>query len=153
MVHTLPSASLLKRLLAFTYDLFILLALSMGYSALATLFMVAIGINDSGDYQPMHKSYWFGLGWMFSMIAFYWFFWMRAGQTIGMRTWRLKLVSRQEDSISHGQCLVRILVGPISLGLLGVGYLWCLINKNKAAWHDIASKTKVVQLPKPPKKK
>lgn len=149
--QALPSASLLKRLLAFSYDLFILLALSMGYSGLATLLMVSLGIKDSGDYQPMHESYWFSLGWLFSIIGFYWFFWKRVGQTIGMRTWRLKVVDQKQNIISHRQCLIRILLGPISLGLFGLGYLWCLVNKNKAAWHDIASNTRVIQMPKPSK--
>lgn len=40
----------------------------------------------------------------------------------------------------------RTLVGPyISSLMLGLGYIWIFMNDKKQAWHDMASKTIVVQ--------
>lgn len=124
----------------------------MAYSAIATTIMVnAFGVVDNGDYKPM-QSPWFGFGWVLCICIFYWFFWQRGGQTVGMRAWRLKLVSTDASPLTTKQLVIRILVAPISLGAVGLGYFWCLFNKKKLAWHDLASSTQVIQLPKPEKK-
>lgn len=158
--HDLPSASVVKRLLALGYDVFILVALSMAYSALATLFMKLALHISAGDYQPMQRGPWFLVGWLLTLVGFYWFFWYRGGQTIGMKTWRLKLVSRaqrtadeeQYPKVTHIQCLIRVATGPISLAALGLGYFWQWLDKDQLTFHDRLSNTKVIQLPKPEKK-
>ncbi len=152
--NELPTAPLLKRLLAFLYDLFILGALSMVYSALATIIMVfVIGDPGNGDYQPMQQGLWFQSGWVLTIVGFYWLFWRRAGQTVGMRAWHLKLVDRDGNPVSHAQILRRIASGPVSLAVFGFGYWWCLIDGEKRAWHDIASHTKIIETPKVKKEK
>lgn len=147
------NAPLLKRLLAFLYDLFILFALSMGYWALATVAMHFLLDQPDSRHLSEPQKVFFLSGWILTLAGFYWFFWRRAGQTVGMRAWRLKVVSRDGSPLSHRQILIRILVGPLSLGLFGLGYLWCLIDKNKATWHDLASQTEVLMTPKQGKKK
>ncbi|MFL0804527.1 MAG: RDD family protein [Agarilytica sp.] len=149
-----PTAPLIKRLLAFLYDLFILGALSMVYSALATVIMVfVIGDQGTGDYQPMQQGLWFQSGWVITIVGFYWLFWRRAGQTVGMRAWHLKLVDQNGHPVSHTQILRRIISGPISLAVLGLGYWWCLFDQDQRAWHDIASSTKIIETPKIKKEK
>lgn len=144
-------APLLKRLMAFLYDLFILFALSMGYWALATIFMVFIlGQQDSRSFSTGQNIVFLG-GWFLTLIGFYWFFWKRAGQTVGMRAWRLKLISTDQTPLSHSQILIRVIIAPISIGLLGLGYWWSFLNKNQASWHDLASHTQVVMTIKPEK--
>lgn len=146
-------APVLKRLLALGYDLFILAALSMAYWAVATLIMVnLLNVDTAKDYQPMSESLGFPLGWLATLIGFYWFFWKRAGQTIGMRAWRLKLIAVEGGSPSHQRILLRIALGPLSLLVFGLGYLWCFFNQKRMAWHDLASRTRVISLPLPHKK-
>ncbi len=121
----------------------------MGYAATATIVMVNIfGVEDSGDYAPMQNGPWFGIGWLACIALFYWFFWYRAGQTVGMRAWRLKLVTTDATPLGSKHIMLRILSAPVSVAACGLGYLWCLFHPNKMAWHDLASATKVVQLPK-----
>ncbi len=141
-------APLIKRLCALVYDSFILIALSLAYGAVATAFMVTLLGVEADNYHPMQNN---GLliGWVMTIIGFYWFFWKRAGQTVGMRAWRLKVIALDASSqLSHKQCIVRILSAPFSLGLGGLGYLWCLFSKERAAWHDLLSQTRVVVIPK-----
>ena len=149
----LPTASNLKRFLALGYDLFILLAISMAYSAVATLFMNQALHVEAADYQPMQRGPGFLIGWVLSLALFYWFFWYRAGQTIGMKAWRIKVISRDGEKLSHLQCWLRIVVGPFSLVLLGLGYFWRFIDKDKLVLHDRVSNTRVVVTPKLEKKK
>ncbi len=145
----LPTAGLLKRLGACMYDGFILCALSMAYWALATTFMVmALGVEANPEYHPMSDYPLISAGWPMSLIAFYWFFWRRGGQTIGMRAWRIKLVDLEGKRRSHLQCLIRLLTAPISFFTFGLGFFWCLIDKQGATAHDRISKTQVLIIPK-----
>jgi uncharacterized RDD family membrane protein YckC len=46
------------------------------------------------------------------------------------------------------QALIRFLVAILSWGACGLGVLWILVDKDKRTWHDRASGTRVVVLPK-----
>lgn len=106
---------------------------------------------------------------------FYGYFWQRAGQTLGMQTWRLKVLRhdggllRWQDGITRcaAACLFPIVCGlisqlawhsvpgfviSVSLGFLG-NYLWILWSPRRLAWHDQVSGTVVWKLPPEPKKK
>jgi hypothetical protein len=48
---------------------------------------------------------------------------------------------------------LRCLLAPLSMAILGIGYLWCLVDKQGNCLHDIYSNTKVVLLPKRSKAK
>ncbi|MFT5083624.1 MAG: putative RDD family membrane protein YckC [Lentisphaeria bacterium] len=151
----LPTASLPRRLMAMVYDSFIVVALSIAYGATATIVMYNFSsIDETTPYLPMHRGSWFQMGWALCIIVFYWFFWHTAGQTVGMKTWRLKLISKQTNgNPAHWQCLLRLVLAPISMSFFTLGYLWCLLDKNGAAVHDIVTRTRVVVTPKPAKSK
>ena len=145
----LPSASVLRRCAAIVYDAFILAAISMAYGALVLMLQVVFFDIGPGDYQPTVGGPLFQLGWLLSLAAFYFYFWRRSGQTIGMQAWRLKLVNRTGAIATSEQCLLRVLISPVTLLLFGLGYIWCLFDKRGDALQDILTKTRVVKLPKP----
>lgn len=77
--------------------------------------------------------------------------WRRGGQTIGMKAWRLKIIhsNNPKTSISWRQCAIRYLVAIGSwIALGGLGFLWILFGKQHRSWHDLASKTHLIVLPK-----
>ena len=79
-------------------------------------------------------------------FAFYGWFWTHGGQTLGMRAWKLKLVSEDTTRISWTQAFFRFCYAIISWLPLGAGYLWMLVDKNKKTWHDKVSHTFIVDL-------
>lgn len=76
--------------------------------------------------------------------------WRRGGQTIGMKSWRLRLQSSESDGkeISWRQCLIRYSVSIFSWLLAGLGFLWILFSSQHRSWHDLASNTHLIVLPK-----
>lgn len=84
----------------------------------------------------------------FIMFGFYCKFWLGNGQTLGMQTWRMKLVSRDGNPVSFKQCLLRFAVATLSWLCLGLGYWWMLADREKLTWHDRYSNTRLVVLPK-----
>ncbi len=148
----LPYAPIWRRIAALVYDSLILLAISMVYGAVAIGIHVAIYGTGSDDYQPRLTGLFFQLGWLISLMGFYVFFWRKAGQTAGMRAWRLTLIGGKNQLPSHKQAIIRGLISPI-LVPTGIAYLWKWIDPNGLCLHDKLSNTKVLLEPKRKKKK
>ncbi len=133
-----------RRFTAIIYDTLLIAAISMGYGALG-LAITHWG-NGADAVEVNSQFHWlFQLGWFLVTIGFFCFFWMRAGQTLGMRAWRLKIVKEEtQQTPSLLQCIGRCLLAPFSLTIFFVG----LVRNDKQCIHDIATKTQVVLLPK-----
>jgi uncharacterized RDD family membrane protein YckC len=84
------------------------------------------------------------------LVTFLFFagFWKHGGQTLGMRAWRLKLISYDGGAVSWKQVLWRFAAAIPSLGAFGLGLLWTLIDRNRCAGHDRLSGTRLVLLTK-----
>ncbi len=80
-------------------------------------------------------------------LFFVWF-WTHGGQTLGMRAWRLRVEQLSGEPVTLGAAAIRFFVGIVSLGALGLGVMWILVDRDKRAWHDLAAGTRVVVLPK-----
>lgn len=144
-------APLWRRFAALLYDGFLLTAISFGYSAALTAIAVAIRDGSPNEtYNPMFSSPLFGLGWLLTLTLFYFYFWRRFGQTLGMKTWRIQVVNAQEPNakLTSGQILIRIATGFPSLAVFAMGYLYRWFDSERDCLHDKLSKTKVVLLPK-----
>lgn len=144
-----PTAPIWRRLAALLYDGFILIALSFLYGGIVTAIATASG-QQAQDYQPMFSGILFPVGWFLTLAGFYCFFWHRSGQTIGMKTWHLKLV--QEEDSSHtptwSQCALRALVAAPAVLLVGIGYIYGALQPNKQTLQDKLSGTRVVMVDK-----
>ena len=76
--------------------------------------------------------------------------WLRGGQTVGMRPWRLRVVRADGQPVNFAQAVLRFAVALASIAALGLGFLWCLVDHDRRAWHDIAARTLLVRLDKNP---
>lgn len=85
------------------------------------------------------------------VAGFYYYFWRRNGQTLGMQAWRLRLDNRAGGRATPLQCLKRMPVGLLALLCGGLGYWWIWFDREGRAWQDRFSDTRVVVLPKPQK--
>ncbi|MFT7388070.1 MAG: putative RDD family membrane protein YckC [Candidatus Endobugula sp.] len=136
--------SVWRRFAAIIYDSLLVAAISMGYGALGLIITHETNGADAVEINS-HFHWLFQLGWLAVIIGFFSFFWMRAGQTLGMRAWRLKIVKEEtQQKPSLIQCLGRCLLAPFSFIVFFIG----LIRNDKQCIHDLATKTQVVLLPK-----
>jgi uncharacterized RDD family membrane protein YckC len=95
------------------------------------------------DYQDLFfRAYLFGL-----CFLFYAWFWMHGGQTLGMRTWKLRVQRLDGGPVTLWQATLRFLCAIPCWALLGLGYLWILVDRDRMAVHDRLSKTVIVRLP------
>lgn len=83
-----------------------------------------------------------------TILGFFGLFWTRQGQTLGMRAWRLKLVREDGRLLTWPDTLKRLCAALVSWAVVGLGYVWILIDRDRLAWHDRWTRTRVIVLPK-----
>ena len=151
---THPTAGLLRRLGALIYDALVVSALLIiagfiGMAVAKLLLLTGLASVPVGEdavwlltRHPLSLIYTFWLA--FVICGFYTWFWTRAGQTIGMRAWRLRIQNKDGSNIRITQALIRL-----ATAAFGLGNLLCLFNcKQPRAFQDLWAECEVIVLSK-----
>jgi uncharacterized RDD family membrane protein YckC len=143
------TANLPRRLAALIYDAFLLFAITLAYGLLLLLIKVIFnGTQELEEVQPGPILQWLSfVGWIIALGSYYFICWRKQGQTLGMKSWRLKLQQADGSLATPEQCVKRSILATLSLAIAGIGYLWCLIPPNRVCLHDTYTGTEVVVLP------
>ena len=137
---TLKYVGLVRRLMAIIYDLFLLLALLL--VATITAMILNQGTIESGHhFHPLFSIYL-----LIISFTFYGWFWTHGGQTLGMKTWKMKLQQENGQPVTWPLALIRFITALISWSAAGLGFFWSLHHPQRRTWHDIASKCVLVDL-------
>jgi uncharacterized RDD family membrane protein YckC len=136
-------APLHLRLAALVYDLFPLAALWM---ATAGVFLLAAHGEVDAAHPPMAYRFGLRLALLAVTAGYFVLSWSRGGQTIGMRAWRIRITALDGGALPWPRALLRFIVALLSLGMVGIGFLWCLIDLKRRAWHDLAARSACVRV-------
>ena len=133
-------APIWRRFAALFYDLLVLIAIWMFAAAL-----VLLAFHGEVDVANPPALYHFVLqGVLLTLSALYFVIsWSRGGQTIGMRAWRVRIVDTDGHSPNVPRSLLRFGLALVSL-IAGFGFIWCLFDADRRAWHDVMARTKMV---------
>lgn len=137
-----------RRVLAMLYDGLLLIALWFGVSALVML--VSAGLLADPN-RPLWLALIHRISLVLVTVGFFGGFWTHGGQTLGMRAWRLRLISSpNQGAVNWKQSLLRLASVCLSIGALGLGFFWMWIDPKRRTWHDRLSGTELILLPKNP---
>jgi uncharacterized RDD family membrane protein YckC len=146
-----PRALVGWRLLALFYDLWPVAALWMLTSVPFTVGYTVLGHHAAREnIAPFSGLQWllwlacWGITGLYATLS-----WRRGGQTLGMRPWRLKLVAADGGMPTWKALWLRYAVGLLALLPAGLGFCWAWVDRDRLAWHDRASGTRLLRLPKP----
>lgn len=133
-----PPASLLKQLAAMIYDSLLIFAVLFFASAIALIFNHGEAIKSNP---------WFSLYLLLTLFTYYAWFWQKSGQTLGMRAWKIQIVT--ESGVNPGWLVsyLRLACALLSLLCFGLGYLWRLFRPY--TWHDRLSHTRIISVTTP----
>jgi uncharacterized RDD family membrane protein YckC len=147
------AATFPRRIAASLVDLSLVTVVSAGVSTLAA---VVLGIHmptakEFGadfvlagllDRNPMVAG---GLGLFFGISGLYQIYLGGIlGQTLGKRLLRIRVISSRGQAPGPVLASVRFLTMGLSLGLLGLGWLWCIFDRERRALHDHLSGSYVI---------
>ena len=127
-----------KRIVASVYDFFLLLGVWFLVGSLA------LWLNGGEILHPFIG----GLLVFLSGWAFFTFFWIKNGQTLGMQVWKFKIVNTDpnNDRITLKQTFLRYTVNCGMLALLGMPLFLIYVDSKKLAVNDILSKTRLEKI-------
>ena len=137
------AAGFIKRFAALIYDALIVAALLILASAIGMGIAVLILGSDAVTEQKVLEENPAFFGWLiFCWFYYYYYCWVKTGQTLAMKTWRLKLVTISGAPIEMHQALIRFFLGFFGLGIVTT------IFPGHWALHEHLSRTRVIILPK-----
>jgi uncharacterized RDD family membrane protein YckC len=125
---------LVRRLLACFYDGLVLAAVLMAAGAAWVALHGAAA--PPGDW--LFRLYLLAIGAVF--FAGFW----RRGETLGMRAWKLRIIAADGRPPGWGRALLRYSTAFLSWAVFGLGFLWVLVDRDRLAWHDRLSGTRLV---------
>lgn len=137
------TATLWPRLFALVYDFFPMLALWLAVSALGYAINGGEPVTPNSAGAVIEFLALVGVTFLYAGLS-----WRFGGQTLGMRAWRLRAVDAAGDAPGWGAIARRFAVGIVSLAVAGLGFVWVLIDRERRSWHELASGTLTVRLPK-----
>lgn len=89
-------------------------------------------------------------GWMlivhvFIVLGCYFvWYWQHGGQTLAMQTWKIQLSTPSGAKPSQAQLILRYVLSWPSIGCLGVGLVWALIDPDRQFLHDRLTGTRLI---------
>ena len=113
-------------------------------TAISVCFTLVVLAVRLGEAVPP-GSWWFPLCLLAIAAAFFCTFWVRGGQTLGMRAWRIRVVRNDGGALTYAQALARFGAGLVALVPAGLGLWWSLLDAAKRGWHDRWTGTRVVR--------
>jgi uncharacterized RDD family membrane protein YckC len=90
--------------------------------------------------------YLYGAGEIAVIAGYFIVNWLRSGQTLGMRAWRLRAVSDAGKPLTLSAAILRSMAGFLAWAPAALGVLWLYLDPEHLALHDRFSKTRVVLL-------
>ncbi|AND71162.1 hypothetical protein ATSB10_37080 [Dyella thiooxydans] len=156
--HDSPPAPLWLRLIALVYDLLIVVAIML----VANMIGLALTGGHLLDEHQHLQAWWFPFFEAACVGGYFVASWRRGGQTVGMRPWRLRVVSADGATVPTARLLLRLATAALPLLALGLSpaiglrdaalamlAIWAawfavaLVDPRRRALHDLVAGTEV----------
>lgn len=148
-----------RRLTALVYDLLAVVAIVMVVGYVCQRITGGALISTEGH---AHIAWWYQPVQALVVSAYFVASWMRGGQTLGMRPWRIRVTTADGGSVKFGQALLRLVAAALPLLLLGLapwvgtrGALWAVaiawvvwfgvaaFDSRRRTVHDVIARTEL----------
>lgn len=129
--------SLGRRLASMFYEILLLLGV---LSVTFILPHILLGVLAQRSVMPAIVQLHFFL----VLMAYFCWFWLHGGQTLAMRTWKVRIVSAiGQTPLSKQQAVVRYIAAWPSILLFGLGIIWMLFDRDRQFLHDRLAGTEI----------
>ena len=138
MEPTNKKVSLLRIVAATIYDSLLMLGVWFLIGSLA----LGIKFIFTGEVSSLNPIVGMSLV-ILSTWLYFALFWIYGGKTLGMSSWKLRIISQNGNQITIIQTIVRFLSNIFTISLAGIPLFLRRINKNNRSLSDLLSKTSI----------
>ncbi len=125
-----------RRLAAIAYDSFILV--SIWFVGTIPVVLISSGEAVPANH-PLYQMY------LLTCSALYFIWpWTHGGQTLGMRSWRVRVCSESGGPVCASAALLRFALATLSWLAFGLGFLAALVDSEQRSWHDRWTHTRLI---------
>ena len=126
-----------RRLASALYDLLLVVALVL----IATFpYLAFFGDSTQGWRRHVLQLYVVAV-----TCAYFVWFWTRGGQTLPMKTWRIRLVRADGGAVNPGRGVHRFLLAVLGTIALGLTFAWAVFDRDRQFLHDRLAGTALVE--------
>ena len=139
MEPTNKKVSLLRIVAATVYDSLLMLGVwfLVGSLALGIKFVFTGEISSLNPIAGMSLV-------ILSTWLYFALFWIYGGKTLGMSSWKLRIISQNGNQITVIQTIIRFLSNILTVLFAGIPLFFRQINKNNESLSDLLSKTSII---------
>lgn len=125
-----------RRLACMLYDALLLFA--VGFGATWVFFFASGGLGAEGRSRTLLQIFLVAV-----FAAYFLWCWLRGGQTLAMKTWRIRLIAPAHDRVPPRAALLRFALALIVVPT-GIGFGWALFDRERQFLHDRLAGTRLV---------
>lgn len=125
-----------RRLACMLYDGLLLFA--VGFGATWVYFFASSGLGSDGGARLLLQFYLVAV-----FAAYFLWCWLRGGQTLAMKTWRIRLIAPAHERLPARTALLRFALALIVVPT-GIGLGWALFDRDQQFLHDRIAGTRLV---------
>ena len=132
----MSNVSIWRRFGAILYDSFLVLAILI----IMSIPLYSFDLQENESLKITIQIYYY----LITQYFFVWF-WVNNQGTLGMKTWKIKIVSDCEEPLSYKKAVIRFNIAILSFVFFGLGFLISLFRKDRKCLHDFISKTILIK--------
>ena len=130
------NVSIWRRFGAILYDSFLVLAILI----IMSIPLYSFDLQENESLKIIIQIYYY----LITQYFFVWF-WVNNQGTLGMKTWKIKIISDSKEPLSYKKAVIRFNVAILSFLFFGLGFLISMFRKDRKCLHDFISRTILVK--------
>lgn len=134
MIATTPGFG--RRLACLLYEGLVVFAVLLIGFWLPQALLSGIGLTFSPRLLWLHV--------LLLLLFYFVWFWLHGGQTLPMKTWKMRVANPDGSPLRPLQAVLRYLAAWPSILLFGIGILWALIDRDRQFLHDRIAGSRII---------
>lgn len=128
--------TLTRRLLCMLYEGLVVFSILLIGFLMPQIVFNAFGLVMGGRLLLLHI--------LLLLMTYFVWCWVNGGQTLPMKTWKMRVANRDGGPLRPTQAILRYLAAWPSILLGGIGILWALFDQDKQFLHDRIAGSRIV---------
>lgn len=146
--HSAVRASVGRCFLSILYELLFLSSVLVALAICSTVLEYLFGVVPThGSLHLVPLADWASLSlqlvFLFVVGFYYTYCWHKSGQTLAMKSWRIRLVCRNGDELTWKRLWMRYFIVFMTFP---VNFIWFLVDKDRLFLHDRWCKTMLISV-------